>query len=132
MKVLVFGNPLLEFDNLPLKLIPKLKKKFPKIKFIEFDPTENLENQGKDLIVLDTVKGIKKTILINSIEQLSKNKIYFMHDFDLGYNLKILKKLGLINSVKIIGVPMEINKREAFNQIQSILRKCAAQLMHGS
>jgi hypothetical protein len=39
----IFGNALLDFDNLPLKLAPKLEKIFPEINFIIADPSENLE-----------------------------------------------------------------------------------------
>ena len=55
-----------------------------------------------------------------------------MHDFDLAYNLKLLEKIGKIDSVKIIGVPMEISEEEALDQIQLILRKWAAQDIQGS
>ncbi len=43
MKILVFGNILVKKDNLALKLLPRLREKFPNIIFKEFDPTENLE-----------------------------------------------------------------------------------------
>jgi Ni,Fe-hydrogenase maturation factor len=123
MKILVFGNPLLEYDNIPLKLIPDLQKLFPKLEFVEFDPTENLEKQGRNLIIIDTVQGINKVTEINSIDQISKSKLFSMHDFDLGYNLKILQKLNLIDSIKIIGVPMKIEKQEAIEKIGKILKK---------
>jgi len=55
-----------------------------------------------------------------------------MHDFDLAYNLKLLKKIGAIDSIKIIGVPMQISDEDALYQIQSIFKKCAAQLIQGS
>lgn len=132
MKILVFGNPLLKNDSIPLQLIPKLQKEFPEIAFQDFDPTENLEKEGKNLIILDTIQGLKKIKLIESIDQISKTKIYSMHDFDLGYNLKLLKKIGKIDSAKIIGIPMKISKEKALTQIKSILRKCAAQLIQGS
>ena len=121
MKILVFGNPLLEYDNLPLKLIPDLQKLFPKIKFIEFDPTENLEKQGRNLKIIDTIQGIDKVVEINSIDQISKAKLFSMHDFDMGYNLKILQKLKLIDSIKIIGIPMKIKKQDALEGIKKIL-----------
>ena len=121
MKILVFGNPLVKEDSLALKLIPKLKKLFPEMEFIEIDPTEGLEKYGKNLIILDAVKGIDKVRIIDSIEQLQTNKIYSMHDFDLAYNLKILKKLGLIESVKIIGIPMDIGEKESLEEIRKLL-----------
>ena len=122
-KILIFGNPFLENDSLPIKLLPKLQKAFPNIIFQEIDPTEDLENQGKDLTIIDTVEGIDKVMILSNIEQLHANKIFSMHDFDLAYNLKLLKKIGKIDSVKIIGVPMNISEDEALDQIQSILRK---------
>jgi len=132
MKVLVFGNPLLENDSLPLKLLPKLREMFSDIDFKEIEPTEDLDREGRDLVILDSVEGIDDVMKINSIEQLHTNKVYSMHDFDLGYNLKLLKKVGKIDSVRIIGIPMGISEGEALNQIQSILRKWAAQDIHGS
>ncbi len=132
MKVLVFGNPLVENDSLPLRLLPELRLSFPEIEFLEIEPTEDLENHGKHLIILDSVEGIDEVAVFDEIGQLHTNKIYSMHDFDLAYNLKLLKKIGKIYSVKIIGVPMEIDKKDALAQIQSIFKKCAAQLMQGS
>ena len=119
--VLIFGNPLLKEDRLPLKILPKLKQKFPNIEFKEIDPTENLEEQGKDLIILDTIKNINKITIIDDIDKLKTNKLYSMHDFDLALNLKLLKKLGKINSAKIIGIPMNFPETEAIKQLFQIL-----------
>ena len=121
MKILIFGNPLIKEDSLPLKLIPILQQKFPQHTFQEIDPTENLESQGQHLTILDTVQDIDKITILTSIEQLHANKVYSMHDFDLALNLKLLKKLGKITSVKIIGIPMNISKEKAIEEIEKIL-----------
>lgn len=118
MKVLVFGNPFIENDSLVLKLLPRLREKFPDIEFKEIDPTEGLEDEGRDLIILDSVEGIGEVMVIDSIEQLHANKVYSMHDFDLGYNLKLLKKVGKIDSVRIIGVPMGISEDEVMGGLK--------------
>lgn len=123
MKVLVFGNPLIEKDALVLRILPELRKKFQDVEFYEVDPTEDLGKYGKDLVILDAVANLDKVMLIDSIEQLETNRIYSMHDFDLGYNLKILKKLGLIESVKIIGVPFGMNEEEVVREIEKILKR---------
>ena len=106
MKVLVFGNPLLENDSLPLRLLPELRERFPEIEFKEIEPTEDLDAEGRDLVILDSVEGIDDVVEIDSIERLHANRVCSMHDFDLGYNLKLLKKIGRIDSVRIIGVPI--------------------------
>ncbi len=128
MKILVFGNPLLKQDSLPLKLLPKLKSLYPNIEFKEIDPTEDLDKQGRHLIILDTVKGIDKVTTITSIDQLHANKIYSMHDFDLALNLKLLKKLNIIDSVKIIGIPMNYTEKETLTQLSKLIPTLHSQL----
>jgi len=134
MKILVFGNILFEKDNLALKLISKLQRSFPKIEFKEFDPTENLEKEieNKCLNILDVAEGIDEINIITEINKLSIIKSCSMHDFDLAYNLKLLKKIKKLKNVKIIAAPIGMDIEKAFNQTQLILRKCVAQDMHGS
>lgn len=126
MKILTFGNPLLKQDSLPLKLLPTLKQKFPNIDFQEIDPTEDLEKYGPHLTILDTVQNITevKTLTLKTKEDFKKLILptsLTMHDFDLAYNLRLLKKLKLINQVKIICVPMNITEEKALKEISKIL-----------
>ncbi len=120
-KVLVFGNPMVKHDSLPLKLLDRLREAFPQIEFREFDPNENLEKEGRDLTIIDTIEGIDKVVLFTAIEKIKTPKIYSMHDYDLGYNLKLLKKLDYIDSVKILGVPMKIKETDALKQLKGII-----------
>jgi Ni,Fe-hydrogenase maturation factor len=123
--IYVFGNPLVREDSLPLKLIVKLRKEFPSLEFKEFDTVEDLEIE-KELNIIDSVKGIKKVELIEDVDSIVTEKIYSMHDFDLGYNLKLLKKMKMIDKVRIFGIPMKINEKEAFEQLSKIIRKFEA------
>ena len=123
MKILVFGNPMVEKDSLALKLIPKLKKYFSgKFDFVEFDSTEDLQKQGRNLLILDVVEGLEKVEIIDDLSKLSKEKVYSMHDFDLSHNLRMLKHIGLLDSVKIIGLPMQMNEEKAFLEICKLLK----------
>lgn len=119
----VFGNPLLDFDNLPIKLAPKLKKLFPDINFIIQDPNENLKpaRSGK-LVIIDTVMGIKQVTIIGDIEKLEISKIYSMHDFDLGFNLKLLKKIDRLKKATIFGVPPDYPTNKALNELSKIIK----------
>jgi len=121
-KILIFGNILVNEDSLPLKLLPKLKKEFPEIEFKEFDSVEDLQVEGKNLLIIDSVQGIKKVQLISDINSIVTEKIYSLHDFDLGQSLKLLKKMKMIDDVKIFGVPMKIKRQEAFNQLKNLIR----------
>jgi len=121
MKILVFGNPLVEKDSLALRIAKKLEKEFPQIEFKEFDPIENLEKEGKNLTILDVGEGISKVEVIDDLEKLENKKIFSMHDFDLSYELKLLKELGLIEKVKIIAIPFNLDENEAFEEVREII-----------
>lgn len=120
-KILIFGNPLLREDGIPLRILPRLRERFPDIEFKEFDPNEELEAEGRNIRIIDTVQGIKKVTLINDIEAIKSATVYTMHDFDLGYSLKLLKKLHYLDSVVIFGVPMGIRENEAFRQLEAMI-----------
>jgi Ni,Fe-hydrogenase maturation factor len=120
-RILVFGNPLLRRDSLPLRLIPGLRERFPKIEFVEFDPNESLEKEGRQLNIIDTVEGIDQVTLITDIDSLKMPKAVSMHDLDLGATLKILKKMALIEKARIFGVPMDISEEEALRQLTELI-----------
>ena len=104
MNIYVCGNPLVKEDSLPLRILPELQKRFPGINFVEFEPTEDLP-QEDNLVIIDTVINAKDVMIIDDIDKFVQTKALSLHDFDLGLNLKLAKKLGKIKSVKIIGVP---------------------------
>ena len=115
-KIFVAGNPLLEIDSLPLRLMQALSKKFPQIAFEEFDPTENFPKE-KSLIILDTVVGLKKVEIIEDSKKFVLPKAISLHDFDLSINLKLMQKAGMINGFKIIGVPPHLPEKDAEKQV---------------
>jgi Ni,Fe-hydrogenase maturation factor len=121
-KIYIFGNPLLPFDSLPIKLAPRLQAAMPAFEFIVADPNENLKPENKELIIIDTVEGINEVTVIDDIDKIKTEKVYSLHDFDLGYNLKLLQKLGELDKVKIVGVPMEGDEEKIFEQLKTFLR----------
>lgn len=126
MKIYVFGNPLLKEDSLPLKILPALKKLFPCIKFVVVDPNENFPPKGeKNLVILDTVIGIKEPMILDLDDfdppAGGKKTPASPHDYDLLFHLLLLKKLGKIKKIKIIGVPKE-NNAKLFESINSLIK----------
>lgn len=133
MKVYVFGNQDLPQDNLAFQVADKLQNKIKGVEFTTVKLNEDLPfTDEKQVVILDTVEGIKKVEIIdeNDLDKLTLSPKTSVHDFDLGFQLKYLKKLDKLQKVTIIGLPPkgEIN----YFLIQSILRKLVAQDMQGS
>ncbi|MBU0467315.1 MAG: hypothetical protein KJ718_05105 [Nanoarchaeota archaeon] len=122
-KIYILGNPSFESDSLPVKLLPKLKSSLPNFQFIHLDPTENLPEE-EHLILIDIILGIKEVKVLTDIDKIESSPNVSMHDFDLGFQLKLMKKLGKIDKVTIIGVPQNINESQVLEQIKQTLGKC--------
>lgn len=121
MKILVFGNILVREDSLALRILPKLVSAFPKIEFKELDAAENVESEGKDLIILDVAKGIETPMIIDDLNSLDLSNIYSMHDFDIAITLKLLLKHKKINSIKIIALPTALEESLALDGAKKLI-----------
>ncbi len=123
MKKIIYlvGNPLVEQDSIPFRLASQLRKTFPKIEFREFDPTENLPEDTDELVLIDTVEGLNRPHVFTNVEDFVTKKPYSMHDFDLGWQLKLYKKLRMINEIKIIGVPPEGDLKQVLSGVKNLI-----------
>jgi len=121
MKVFVFGNPDLDFDSFPLRILPELKKRLPEIDFEIKDPNEEWGVSESELIIIDTVVGIDKPTVFENLENFSAPPRVSAHDFDAYTNLKYLQKLGKIKKIEIIGLPSMISKDVAIEFAIKIL-----------
>jgi Ni,Fe-hydrogenase maturation factor len=133
MKVYVFGNKDSELDNKAFVVAKRLKKSFPKLEFVEVGLNSDLPfNPNEHVYILDAVEGIPEPVLIENddLDKLVSKSSTSVHDFDLGFQLKYLKKLNKLGSVTIIGIPMK--KPIDYLRIQSIFKKLVAQDMQGS
>ena len=122
MKVYLFGNEDHPQDNAAFEVISQImedesipheeKRIYNSIGFVVVKPNQDLPfDKGEDVILMDTVKGLPKVTLLTE-EDFLKIKLpprTSVHDFDLGFQLKYLKRLGKIGEVKIIGLPLEGN-----------------------
>ena len=133
MKVYVFGNKDLGLDNKAFAAQKKLSAMFPQIEFAEVAPNADLPFEPDEhIFIMDTVDGIGAPTLIEDggLDKLVNTSSVSVHDFDLGFQLKYLKKLGKLGTVTIVGLPME--KKLDYLRIQSIFKKLVAQDMQGS
>ena len=118
--ILVFGNPDLEMDSLPLRILPELEKRYPNIDFCVLDPNEELDVEG-DVVVIDTVVGFGRVAVFEGLDTFQNAPRVTMHDFDALANLRFLQKLGKLGKVTVIGVPPGMNGREAVKEIAGVI-----------
>lgn len=116
-KVLCFGNEFLESDRLAKEIASDLS--VPGVEFVFCkDPAEIMDYAGEGrIIILDVAKGIDEVIVVDDIEKIKTRNIASLHDFDLGFFLKLIEKAGwgVRDKIRIICVPMELagdNKKD--------------------
>lgn len=131
--VYVFGNVDVPEDSLPLALCDRLAEDFPTLIFIKIAPNADLPfADQKDVIIFDTIQGIStmKIFSENDLKSLVLSPRTSVHDFDLGFQLRFLMKLGKLNHITIIGLPMGVEV--PYTSVQETFRKLVAQDMQGS
>jgi Ni,Fe-hydrogenase maturation factor len=133
MKVYVFGNLEVPQDGRALEVAQRLRGTLPGVWFVTVEPNEDLPFVDEEsVIILDTVVGIEGGSLIpdSEIEHLALPPRGTVHDFDLAFQLKYLKKIGRLGEVHLVGIPREGDVD--YPLVRSILRKLVAQDMQGS
>ena len=121
IKIFVAGNPLVEKDSLALKVAKELKQGFAEIEFEEIDSLSGIEIP-KNLYILDVAEGIEKVLTITDLSKLQSSGIVSLHDFDLGTELLLYKKLGKLGKVTIIAIPLHYSLQKAIEETRDIIK----------
>lgn len=133
MNIYVFGNEDQKDDTPALIAAHTIKPLIPEIHFVFVPPNADVPFAGENhVVILDTMEGIDT---IRVVDETKLNALILpprttAHDFDLGFQLRYLKKIGKLHKVTIVCIPQkeEIN----YSTLQSILRKLVAQDIQGS
>jgi len=121
MKIYCFGNQDLEEDKLALELADELQVKG--FEFIKCTSPDFLQAEEKQLVILDVVKNIADIIVINDIDKIKEFNIVSTHDLDLGFHLKLLKEMGDLQKLTIIGIPPDMDRQIAKEKIKNLLKE---------
>ena len=127
IRVLVFGNPIAKIDSAAVKIAEKLAAEknslLENIEFVRFDTSEDLEKEGRNLVIMDAVVGLSTPRLVELFElELPENPLS-VHGFDLIWNLMLLKKIGRLDKATIIGVPARKPVKESLPKTRRLLEK---------
>lgn len=107
--IYVFGNPLLSQDASPVHLLSPLRKQFPDVHFKHVDPTENWWEGDSDVVIIDTVEGIRQVTLFSSLAEFQQTHSVTPHDYDVYFDISLLMKIKKIRHITIIGIPHSNN-----------------------
>jgi Ni,Fe-hydrogenase maturation factor len=133
MKVYVFGNEYVAEDKRAIEVARELEGAIEGLSFVFVNPNEDVPFVNeRHVVILDTVEGLREATLIEGdrIDALISSPRGSVHDFDLAFQLRYLKKLNKLGEVTLIGIPQEGEVDHL--RIQSILRKLVAHDMQGS
>jgi Ni,Fe-hydrogenase maturation factor len=120
MKILCFGNPFLEEDNLAIEIGKELR--IPGAEFLICENIDCLMQQDlESVVILDVVKGLQKAQLFDDIDSFDTKKLFSLHDFDVCFVLKLLKEVGKAKKINILGIPQQGNKQEIKKEVTRII-----------
>ncbi len=131
--VYVFGNEDVDIDNLVYSFLDNLISDFPELVFKKVKPNEDLPFHDEDDVTLfDSIQGIDEIRVFTEVDlpKLQLSPRTSVHDFDLGFQLKYLMKIGKLRKVTLIGIPM--SKKITYTQIHEIFKKLVAHDIQGS
>lgn len=131
--VYVFGNEDVTEDNHPFLLCEKLSSDFPELDFVKIAPNADLPFADQEkVIIFDTIQGISTIRIFHEqdLKHLVLSPRTSVHDFDLGFQLKFLMKIGKLTHITLIGLPMGVDI--PYDSIHETFKKLVAQDMQGS
>ena len=133
MNVYVFGNEYVAEDKRAIEVARELQNTVEAVSFVFVNPNEEVPFADEpQVVILDTIQEIQDVALVggDEIDGLLLSPRGSVHDFDLAFQLRYLKKLGKLGEVTLIGIPQEGEVDHLL--IKSIFRKLVAQDMQGS
>lgn len=116
----VFGNADLPVDSLPLRILPALRDRLPEVRFELKDPNEEWDIPD-EFCMIDVVLGLDEPRLFTDLDRFAAAPRFSVHDFDVIANLRLLKKIGRLRQVRIIGLPPSMDESAAVEAVAALL-----------
>ena len=126
MRLLVFGNPYLAEDSFANHVASHLDSWNP---VFCTSPDDILQYEDEEFVVLDVVKSIDKVVIIYDINTLKTRNIMSLHDFDLGFFLRLCESMGVGQKITIIGIPQKGDLNDIVRQVRLVLVKLSRKIM---
>jgi len=120
MTIFCFGNEYIKLDSMAKEIGSKLSCEVVMCN----SPEEMFDKKPTPpLWILDVAEGIEKPMAL-TVSQLSTQKLFSLHDFDLAYFLKLMVEMGKVKDgdVHIVAVPMGGKAEDWIEQVEELLK----------
>lgn len=119
MKIFCFGNEFLKEDSLAKKISSGLK--IPGVEFINCNSFDEL-NCEDEVWIMD-VANVNEVTLLQDIEKIKNRRISTLHDFDLGFFLKLMENVYGKRNIKVICIPKKGDKKKIARDLENIFKR---------
>lgn len=127
MEIICLGNEMVDEDSLGPYLAGKLKN--PGIRHVRtVDEFERACEENDSLIVIDTAEGIEEITVLEGPESLQNSPIATLHDYDIGFSIRLMQKLGTLPNIRIIAVPKGMDRKQASAEIPGLIESISRKL----
>lgn len=117
MEILVFG---LSNED---AILSQLRKWFPEIGFRKHDVSDELGEDVRRIVAIDTVKGLDQVTLLDDLGAIAPGKA--LEGSGSLMTLRILIRIGSIDSARVIGVPPDYPVDKSVSEISVIIGELA-------
>jgi len=124
MKVLCLGNPIVPEDSVALEIADEIKNDY-----VVFEPCLSVDDflreaeREEELILMDVARGIDKIEIIDDPDKIDLKEKFTLHDFDIGFFIKLLEGLGDLPKITIIAIPVHMGKEMIRIELPEVLKK---------
>lgn len=118
-QLLTFGNPDMEDDSLALRLGEELKREG--LEVVRCSQPDDIL-QYPEGVILDVAQGVKDVTLLTNGSLIKASGISTLHDFDVGFFLKIMESTGS-NPYKVIAIPQKGELPELKEKVLALIKE---------
>jgi len=112
----------MEGDDIAPRIAEDLKNVMDDEFVYSNDPTDLMEEDN--IIILDAVKDLTEVRIFTNVDDFADMRISSLHDFDLGFFLKLAEKMDMKKKITVIGLPMQGDyediKKQAMGALQDL------------
>jgi hypothetical protein len=113
MEILVFG---LSAED---SILSQLRNWYPEVGFRKFDVSDELGDADRRIIAIDTVQGLSQVTLLDDISSVSPGRA--LEGSGALITLRILLRIGSIDSARVIGIPPGYPVDKSVTEIAAII-----------